>query len=134
MSDMVSELKAFYDHYIESFNSGDEAAANACYAYPWNLVMNNEVIPMTSAESGKKVFTGLYDRLRPLGWTATEIDKVDAYPAGENAGLLRVDYRRMKDDGSVLETGRVCYMTERTNGQWHIVGCVDSFAGQNHLE
>jgi hypothetical protein len=133
MTDAVAEMKAFYDHYIESFNSGDEAAANDCYRYPWNLVMNSEVIPMTSAENGKGMFQALYDRLRPLGWTATEIDTVDAYPAGANAGLLKVDYRRMRGDGSVIETGKVCYMVEKTDS-WHIVGCVDSFAGQNHLE
>jgi hypothetical protein len=130
MSDAASEMKAFYDHYIERFNSGDEAGANACYAYPWNLVTDSKVIAMASPDSGKGLFTALYDRLRPLGWTATEIDKVDAYPAGTNGGLLRVDYRRVRGDGSVIETGRACYMVERTDGRWHFVGCVDSFVGE----
>ena len=131
--DIVAELKAFYDHYIVSFNSGQEAVANACYSYPWNLVMNSEVIPMTSADSGKGMFEALYNRIVPLGWTATEVDKVDAFPAGANSGLLRVDYRRVRGDGSVIERGRCCYMVERTDGRWHFTGCIDSFTGENHL-
>lgn len=127
-------MKAFYAHYIASFNSGDEAAANACYTYPWNLVMNSEVIPMISAESGRGMFQALYDRILPLGWTATEIEKVDAHPAGANSGLLEVEYRRVRGDGSVIERGRCCYMVERTDGEWRFTGCIDSFSGENHLD
>ncbi len=132
-TDAIAEMKAFYAHYIESFNTGDEAAANACYSYPWNLVLNSEVIPMTSRDSGKGMFQALYDRIQPLGWTATEVDHVEAHPAGDKSGLLKVDYRRVRGDGSVIEYGRCCYMVEKTDGAWHFTGCVDSFTGENHL-
>lgn len=132
-AEVAAAMKAFYEHYILSFNSGDEAAANACYAYPWNLLTDSKVIPMTSPDSGKAMLDALYQRLRPLGWVATEIAHVEAHPAGAHGGLLKVDYRRVRADGSAIETGRCCYMTERIDGRWYFTGVVDRFDGQNRL-
>lgn len=133
MADMVSEMKAFYDHYIDSFNRGDGPGANACYAFPWNLMSQGKVFNMTSEDSGKEVFGDFYEQVQSRGWARTEIDAVDAYPAGDNCGLLHVLYRRLREDGSLIEAGKVAYMVERSNGRWRFVNVVDTFDGQNHL-
>ncbi len=130
MSDAARELKSFYKAYIDIFNRGDPLAVNDCYAHPWNLVTQGRVVTIADKAAGLSLFSDLFGRLRGEGWAASAIDAIEAYPAGADGGLIIVDYRRVRADGSLLEAGRGCYTMERAAGSWKFAGIVESFDGR----
>ena len=44
------------------------------------------------------------------------------WPLSNDHALLMTDITRFKTDGSVLETGRYCYMLRRAAPSWQITG------------
>ena len=129
-NDVSRELRAFYEAYIDGFNRADLAAMSEKFDSPWVMVSDAGVMSFADGAATAAMMGQVLDGLRGRGWVRSTIDSLEAWPAGQQGGVLIVAYSRLRADGEPIERGKACYILRRSDDGWKIASLVDSFGAR----
>ena len=129
MSDPFDTIEAFYERYGEAFNTGDLVAIEAMFDYPWLLSSAAGVRQIEADADPSAFYATLLASLRQRGWARSTVESFAKFRMGVDGALIAVDFARLRDDGSVLETGRAGYFLRDRPDGWKIAAIVDGLGG-----
>lgn len=125
--ELSDELDAFFAAYSDAFAARDLAAIDALFEYPF-VVLN--------ADGAREVedlefYRDLLDQFQGSEWATTRVEKVQKMRMGKDGAILRIEYTRLRADGSKLTGSNLpfengsAYLLRRRDDGWKIVGLVD---------
>jgi hypothetical protein len=121
-AEIVSELETFYKGYIDAFNREDIDAFAEAFAFPYAFITGDRGLASCASESDhQRFFAKIMIDLKARGWARSGIDRMTAWAFADDLGMIVADYKRYKDDGSILEQGRACYTVRRDGKAWKMV-------------
>ena len=123
--DPFDDVEAFYGPYREAFHSGDMAAVDALFEYPYLLSNADGVREVDNSD----FYRGLFDNLKSGGWTGSRFDSFRKLRMGKDGAIVMVEYSRLRADGSVMNGGRAAYVLRHRPDGWKLVGILDGFGG-----
>jgi ketosteroid isomerase-like protein len=123
--DPFDDVEAFYGPYRKAFHSGDMAAIEALFEYPY-VLSNPEGVREIHDSS---FYKALFDKLKGGGWIGSRFDRFRKLRMGKDGAIVMVDYSRLREDGSVMNSGSAAYVLRHRPDGWKLVGILDGFGG-----
>jgi ketosteroid isomerase-like protein len=123
--DPFDDIEAFFGPYSAAFRSGDMAAIDALFEYPY-LLSNADG---TREVANSDFYQSLHDKLKGKGWVGSRFDSFRKFRSGQDGAIVVVDYSRLRPDGSVLNGGRAAYVMRHRADGWKLIGILDDFPG-----
>lgn len=118
-------IAAVYRKYVETFNTGDEAAVARVMAYPVMVGgSGHPPISIPDEAAYQAMIEHTLAEFRKLGWTRSQIDRIEAVATACDTGVVAAWFSRWRADGSMIEEGRGHYITVRQNGEWKITAAI----------
>jgi hypothetical protein len=121
--DPFDALEDFFGPYREAFHSGDMAAMNALFEFPY-VLSNADGLREVKDSS---VHKSQRDKLKGKEWIGTRFDRFRKFRMGKSGAMVLVDYSRLNPDGSVWTSGSAGYLLRHGEGGWKLVGILDEF-------
>jgi len=114
-------LEAFYRDYIEVFNTAEVERFLTYFANPYVSISGDRGIRMVANDAPHASdFTRIMQALKTRGWVRSDIVGIRAWAMDGKLGMIVSDVVRVKENGSILEEIRACYIVRREDAGWKI--------------
>jgi hypothetical protein len=125
-AEIIHEVETAYQTYAAAFNHGDMDRVVQYVSAPYLMTIGGNAPMIAPTEAARdQLFHRQLDSLKSRGWSKSDFKIVRVWPLSNDHALLMTDITRFKTDGSVMETGRYCYMLRRAAPSWQITGVTD---------
>lgn len=126
MTDTVqAEIEAFYDRYIAAWNAQDFPAVADCYAEPAMFLLPTATVSLPDRAAMIAMLETLFARLRGEGFSHSEFDSLTVKPCGEGIAIADArTVRRLRGDGTAIETIDAHYVLRKEGGDWRFTTTV----------
>jgi len=114
-----AEIAAFYDRYIAAWNAQDFPAVAACYAEPAMFVLPDATVSLPDRAATIAMLESLVARLRAEGFSHSEFACLTVKPCGPGTAIADAGaVRRLRADGTAIDTIDAHYVLRREGGDW----------------
>lgn len=120
MSDTVqAEIETFYDRYITAWNARDFAAVASCYSEPALFMLPAASVSLPDRAATISMLETLFARLTADGFSHSTVGNFTVRPCGEGMAIADArDVKRLRGDGSAIETIDAHYVLRKDGGDW----------------
>lgn len=119
MTDTVAEVRAFYDRYITAWNAQDFPAVAACYSEPAMFLLPDKTVSLPDRAAMISMLESLFARLVADGFSHSTVGAFEVRPCGEGMAIADArDVKRLRGDGSAIETIDAHYVLRKEGGDW----------------
>ena len=114
----MSEEKArkTIENYIEAFNAQELPAMLDSLNFPFSWIINNTVRPVQKASEFKSPTEALIKE----GWHHTVLDLVEPVQVWDKKAHFKVQYSRLKADGTKYMTHEALWIVTTDEGHWGV--------------
>ena len=127
---LQTDIQTLFQKYLTAWNARDFDAVADCYSFPCLFVLPNVSIPVPDAEAMKAMLQQLFTGLEDNGFDRTEIGNVTASACGHSLAIVDAsEVKRLRADGTILETIDGHYVARLENGEWRFVSAVTCAPG-----
>lgn len=120
-SDTREDIRAFMDHYLDSFDNQPSRITAALHHAPMYLLAPHGVL--TEFETSNNIRRTIRRWRRNLnfnGYDHTEWEAVNVQPMSDDTAIVSTVFRRIKNNGDLLFQGAATYTLLRRDGEWKI--------------
>jgi len=119
MTPIQFEAEALFHRYLRSWNGRDLPGVAACFAEPAMFITDEGAVALSDRTAVVALLERLLAGLDAAGFSHTTIGPVRALACGDNLAVVDAqDVRRLKGDGSLLESLDGHYVMRRTDDGW----------------
>ncbi len=123
MTDTVrTEIEAFYNRYITAWNAQDFKGVAACYAEPAMFLLPAATVSLPDRAAMVAMLETLFARLTGEGFSHSTVGSFTVRPCGEGMAIADArDVKRLRGDGTAIETIDAHYVLRKEGGDWRFV-------------
>jgi uncharacterized protein (TIGR02246 family) len=119
MTPIQIEAEALFHRYLRCWNGRDLVGVAACFAEPAMFITDNGTVALPDRQAVVTLLERVFAELDAAGFSRTTIGPVRALACGDALAVVDAqDVRRLKGDGSVLETLDGHYVMRLTDDGW----------------
>lgn len=123
---MDSEIRQFFDRFVQAFPSFDGEAIAARYVAPYMALRSDGSARVLATQADiAAYFQGVLDDYRKLGCAGCRYEALQARTLGANAALATVTWILEKAGGEVISSWRESYTLVRADDELKVRASVD---------
>ncbi len=130
MDDISDEAQNLFSHYLSCWNDRDLDGVAACFDEPSMFILPTGAVALPDRSALVGLLEKVFDGLEQAGFSHTTIGAVEAQLCGDGMAIVDAkDVKRIKKDGSVLETIDGHYVARKTQEGWRFTVAVSCTNG-----
>ena len=119
MTDIQAAAEGLFERYLSAWNARDFAAIADCFTEPSVFVLPENAMSMPNRAAATALLENIFAGLEAEDFSHSTIGAVNAKACGDGLAILDVsDIRRLRKDGSAIETIDGHYIMQRQGGDW----------------
>lgn len=127
---IADELAARYRDYILAWNARDFEGLAAFYTEPSMFITPQALVPIADRAAMVALAQTIFERLEADSYSHSEIGPIVVRECDDGLAVMDIaDVRRLRRDGSVIETIDPHYICQRVEGVWRFASVVSGRRG-----
>jgi hypothetical protein len=118
---LKEEARAFLEAYDSAFASIDGARIAGLYHSPCVTLRGDGSIHCLTSSEVERFFQGVAEAYYREGYRKGRFELLDVIPIGGRGALVTVDWKLLREDGSLIRGWRQSYNLVRVQGGWRIL-------------
>ena len=114
-------ISRLFDRIAPMFKNNDLAGFRGCYRVPCMVITPGQIFSIADDEAFEAFFGGMLGELRTLDYAESLYDDLRVKTLSPTVALAVMRWRRLKGDGSVLNTIGTTYTVVKHDGDWRVV-------------
>ena len=121
-SELMSDVRAFLDKYLDAFDSIDGQRIAALFHIPAVTMRGDGSIhSLQSRQELASFFQGVADTYQKDGYAGGRFEELQVSPIGGRSALATLDWVMLRRDGSFIRKWRQSYNLVRVDSGWQIL-------------
>ena len=121
-SELMSDVRAFLDKYLDAFDSIDGQRIAALFHIPAVTMRGDGSIhSLQSRQELASFFQGVADNYQKDGYAGGRFEELQVSPIGGRCALATLDWVMLRHDGSFIRKWRQSYNLVRVDSGWQIL-------------